>query len=286
MMNINRRNFIKTSAVAAAAVTFLPKAFAFQGAYKNKVGLQLYSLRDTIFKDPKKVIADVASYGYKELETFGYGNGKLFGLTVKDYGDHVKSLGMKTVSGHYGLDMLLNGWDKSCEDAAALGQSYVVVPWMSKESYSSLSVLKKTCETINKAAVTASKSGLKMGYHNHDFELGKVENQVILDVMLKELDPKLVSIELDLYWVVYAGADPLKYFAAYPGRFEQWHVKDMSKTDKSKNADIGTGAIDFKAIFAKAGQSGMQHFYIEQETYPVSPAESVKNSILNFNKTI
>ena len=285
-MTITRRDFIKSGALAAAATAFLPEAFAFQGAYKDRIGLQLYSLRDSIFKDPRKILSDVASYGYKELETFGYKDGKLFGLTVKEYADHVKSLGMKTVSGHYGLDMLGTGWDKTCADAAALGQKYVVIPWMNKESYSSLSVLKKTCETINKAAAVASKAGLKMGYHNHDFELGKVEGQVILDVMLKELDPKLVSIELDLYWVVYAGGDPLKYFAAYPGRFEQWHVKDMSKTDKTKNADVGTGSIDFKALFARAGQSGMTHFYIEQETYPVSPAESVKNSLINLNKLV
>ena len=283
---MNRREFIRTSALTAAAASVLTDSLAFQGAYKNRIGLQLYSLRDSIFKDPKKVISDVASYGYKELETFGYKDGKLFGLSVKEYGDLVKSLGMKTVSGHYGLDMLGGSWEKTCADAAALGQSYVVLPWMSKESYSSLSVLKKTCETINKAAVTASKSGLRMGYHNHDFEFGKVEGQTILDVMLKELDPKLVSIELDIFWVVNAGADPLKYFTAFPGRFEQWHVKDMSKTNKNENADVGTGAIDFKSIFANAGQSGMKHFFIEQETYPVSPAESVKNSLINLNKLV
>jgi len=283
---MNRREFIRAGALSVAAASMLNDAFAFQGAYKNKMGLQLYSLRDSIFKDPKKILSDVASYGYKELETFGYGAGKLFGLTVKEYGDHVKSLGMKTVSGHYGLDMLGDKWEQACADAAALGQSYVVVPWMSKESYSTLSVLKKTCETMNKAAVTASKAGLRLGYHNHDFEFGKVEGQTILDVMLKELDPKLVSMELDIFWVYNAGADPFKYFNAYPGRFEQWHVKDMSKTNKNENADVGTGAIDFKAIFAKAGQSGMKHFYVEQESYPVSPAESVKNSLINLNKIV
>ena len=98
--------------------------------------------------------------------------------------------------------------------------------------------------------------------------------------------PALVGIEFDLFWVVNAGQDPLKYFSQYPGRFEQWHVKDMDKSDKEKNADVGTGAIDFKAIFAQAKLSGMKHFYIEQETYPVSPSESVKNSIKGLLKVV
>lgn len=262
---------------AAAAVT--TTSWAAGSAYANKVGLQLYSLRDIINSNPRKILEEVASYGYKQLETYSYGNGKLFGLTVKEYADHVKSLGMKTVSGHYGIDMLGNGWDKACEDAVAMGQEYVVVPWMSKDYYQSLDVLKRTCASLNKAGEAAKKFGLRMGYHNHDFEFNKVEGKVIMDVMLAELDPKLVSIELDLYWTVFAKQDPLQYFSKYPGRFEQWHVKDMDKSKRDLQADVGTGAIDFVPIFAQAKKAGLRQFYIEQETYPVSPSQSVKNSI-------
>ncbi len=282
---MNRRTFIRNTSLTMAAAAASP-LFGADTGWKGKVGLQIYSLRDSIFKDPKKVLSEIASYGYKELETFGYGNGKLFGLTVKEYGDHVKSLGMRTISGHYGIEMLSKDWERSCADAAALGQEYVVVPWMSEQYYKSLSDLKTTCALMNKAGETAKKAGLRMGYHNHAFEFGKVEGQTIMDVMLKELDPRLVSIELDLFWVVNSGNDPLKYFSQYPGRFEQWHVKDMDKSDREKNADVGTGSIDFKAIFAKAEQSGMKHFYIEQETYPVNPSVSVKNSILNLQRML
>lgn len=283
---MNRRTFVRNTALTAAAAAMSSKLFAADSTYKSSIGLQIYSLRDSIFKDPKKVLAEIASYGYKELETFGYGDGKLFGLTVKEYGDHVKSLGMRTISGHYGIELLSKDWERSCADAAALGQEFVVVPWMSDKYYKTMNDLKTTCALLNKAGETAKKAGLRMGYHNHAFEFGKVEGQTILDVMLKELDPKLVGIELDLFWVVNSGNDPLKYFSQYPGRFEQWHVKDMDKSDKEKNADVGTGTIDFKAIFAKAGQSGMKHFYIEQETYPVTPSQSVKNSILNLQKML
>jgi len=283
---MDRRTFIRNSSLTVAATAMAADLFAQESAYKGRTGLQIYSLRDSIFKNPKKVLEEIASYGYKELETFGYGQGKLFGLTVKEYGDHVKSLGMRTISGHYGIELLTKDWDRSCADAAALGQEYVVVPWMSDQYYKTLSTLKSTCELINKAGETAKKAGLRIGYHNHAFEFGKVEGQVIMDVMMKELDPALVGLELDLFWVVNAGQDPLAYFRKYPGRFEQWHVKDMDKSDKEKNADVGTGSIDFRPIFAQAKLSGMKHFYIEQETYAVSPSESVKNSISNLLKLI
>jgi sugar phosphate isomerase/epimerase len=279
---MKRRTFIQSTALAMAGAGLTTSAFAAGSKYKNKVGLQLYSLRDVIFKDAKAVLKSVAEFGYKELETFGYGDGKLFGMAVKEYGDYVKSLGMKTISGHYGIDLLNKDWEKTCADAKMLGQQYVVIPWLNKEYYSSLDVLKQTCASINKGAEVAKKIGLNMGYHNHAFEFGQVDGQVIFDVMLKELDPKLVSMEMDIFWVVNAGQDPIQYFEKYPGRFEQWHVKDMDKADKDRNADVGTGTIDFKTIFANAKKSGMKHFYIEQETYPGSSTDSIKASIKNL----
>jgi sugar phosphate isomerase/epimerase len=279
---MKRRDFIQSTALAVAGAGLINAAVAGAGSkYKNKVGLQLYSLRDVINKDPKAVLKSVSEFGYKELETFGYNDGKLFGMPVKEYGDYVKSLGMKTISGHYGMDLLSKDWDKTCADAKSLGQEYVVVPWLNKEYYSSMDVLKKTCASINQAAEVAKKAGLKMGYHNHAFEFEQVDGQVIFDVMLKELDSQ-VSIEMDIFWVVNAGQDPIAYFNKYPGRFEQWHVKDMDKADKNRNADVGTGTIDWKNIFAASKKSGMKHFYIEQETYPNNSTESIKNSIKNL----
>jgi sugar phosphate isomerase/epimerase len=276
---MKRRTFIQSSALAIAGAGLGTSAWA-AGGYKSKVGLQLYSLRDVIGKDPKGILKSVAEFGYKEIETYGYKEGKYFGLPAKDYGDYVKSLGMKNMSGHYGIDLVVGSWDKTCEDAKLIGQEYVVVPFLGEQYYKTLDELKKTCATINKAAETAKKVGLKMGYHNHAFEFKPVEGQVMLDVMLKELDPKLVSMEMDIFWVVNAGVDPIQYFEKYPGRFEQWHVKDMDKNDKTKCADVGTGAIDYKKIFAQAKKSGMKHYYIEHENnYPISSAESVKASI-------
>ena len=248
-------------------------------------GLQLYTLRDVILSDVKRILTSVAGMGYTEAETYGYKEGKLFGMPVAEYGAFMKSIGMKTVSGHYGIDIINTGLDRACEDAASIGQTYVVVPWLDKKYYSSQDVLKNTCETLNKAGEVAAKYNVQLGYHNHAFEFESVEGKLMFDTMLELLDPKLVTMEMDIYWVVKAGHDPVRYFENYPGRFPMWHVKDMDKTNPENNADVGTGTIDYKHLFTKAKQSGMKKFFVEQETYPSSPIESTQNSI-NYLKTI
>jgi sugar phosphate isomerase/epimerase len=190
------------------------------------------------------------------------------------------------VSGHYGLAQAKSdSWEKAVTDALSIGQKYLVVPYIDEKERKSIDDYKRICESLNKAGEVAKKNGAKFGYHNHAFEFEVVNGQIPYDVMLTALDPAKVSMEMDIYWVVNAGKDPLEYIRKYPGRFEQWHVKDMDKNDRQKNADIGSGSIDWKPIFAKAKQSGMKHFYVEQETYPGAPIDSVAASI-QYLKTI
>lgn len=120
---------------------------------------------------------------------------------------------------------------------------------------------------------------MKLAYHNHDFEFKKFGNQTGYDILLQETDKKLVDFELDLYWAVRSGNDPLQLFKANPGRFTMWHVKDMDKSKADWNTEIGEGSIDFKAIFAESKLSGMKHFFVEQETnYSPNPSDSIKTS--------
>jgi len=281
---MDRRKFIQTSAIAAAGMLTLPSISA-EAKEKKALGLQLYTLRDVIMKDVKGTLDAVASWGYTEVETYGYGKGKLFGMPVAEFGSHLKGLGVNVVSGHYGIDLLSNNWDKACADAQSMGQKYVVVPWVDQKYYSSLDELKRTCEAINKAALVAKKYKLRMGYHNHAFEFEPVEGKVMYDVMLDELDPKLVGMEMDIYWVIRANHDPLAYFEKYPNRFELWHIKDMDKTNRDNNADVGTGSIDFVKLLAKGNQAGLKNFFVEQETYPDNPMLSTENCA-KYMKTI
>lgn len=287
---MKRREFIEISATATLGALAL-SSFSFID--KKKIGLQLYSLRDVIVKDVKGILGKVASFGYKELEAYSYENGQIFGMKYKDFADLVKDLGMRVTSGHYDLGKspskkmkvgtLMNGWEKAVNDAKESGQKFMAIAYLQSDERNDY---KGVCEALNKAGEICNKYKIRLNYHNHDFEFEKFEGQVAYDLMLKELDPKLVGMEMDLYWVTVAKLNPLDYFAKYPGRFEQWHVKDMDKIDPKTQVDIGTGRIDFKSIFAKATQSGLKHFYIEQEAYPVSSLDSVEKGIGNLKKII
>jgi sugar phosphate isomerase/epimerase len=279
---MKRREFLASSALAVAGATMLSDGWS-KGKDKP-IGLQLYTLRQVINKDVKGTIKQLTDWGYREFESYGYSKGMLFGMTSKEFNDYVKSLGARVVSGHYGIDVVRGDWEKAVADAKDAGQEFMCLPWIDEKDRN-IDGYKKIIADTNKAGEIAKKAGIRMGYHNHWFEFDKVGDKTGLELLLSELDPKYVGFELDLFWVVKAGQDPIKLINKYPGRFEQWHVKDMDKSNPERNADVGTGTIDWKPIFALAKKSGMKHYYIEQETYPVDPMSSTKNSI-DYLKTI
>jgi sugar phosphate isomerase/epimerase len=289
---MKRREFIQTSSMAAAGMFLAP---ALSTPFDRKIGLQLYTLRDVIMKDPKGVLKQVAELGYQELEAFSYNNGKLFGMTAAEFGDYVKSLGMRLTSGHYQLGKsertkvmkgsVLNEWESAVTDARQMGQEYMVVAFLNSDERKTIDDYKFVCESLNKGAEICKQYGLRMNYHNHEFEFIKIEDQVPYHVMLKELDPKLVGMEMDIYWTHFAGENPVDYFKKYPGRFEQWHLKDMDKSDRKRNANLGTGAIDFKELLTHATEAGLSHCYVEHDTYPATSWESVRADI-TYLKTI
>lgn len=268
---------------------------AFSKAKKYKVGLQLYTLRDIIVKDPKGVIKMVADLGYEELEVYGYNDGKIFGMPVKEFADYVKSVGLRITSGHYALGKdesargrtnILNDWSRAIDDAKEMGQEFMALASLTKNERQTLDDFKFVCDKLNEAGEACKKAGIRLQYHNHDFEFNPIDGQIPYDLMLKELDPAVVGMELDLFWVTYAGYQPLDFFRKYPGRFEQWHVKDMDRTERKKNANVGTGTIDFKPIFAHAEDSGLKHFYIEHDTYPLNSTDSVKADVVNIREIL
>ncbi len=290
---MNRRKFIQQSALATVGTMALS---SFAVKKQTDIGLQLYTLRDVINKDVKGVIEKVASLGYKKVETYGYNDGKLFGVSIKEFAIIAKNVKINVTSGHYLLGKadstksikgtLLNEWERAVADAKELGQEYMILGYLLPEERKSLDDYKRICETVNKSAEVCKKYGIKMGYHNHEFEFEKFDGQVAYDFMLKELDAKTISMEMDLYWMHVANQSPIDYFSNYPGRFHQWHVKDMDKIDPKKQVDVGTGKIDFPSIFAKAKLAGLKNFYVEQEAYSISSLDSIEKSIINVRKWI
>lgn len=264
-----RRNFIKQSGLLSAGLMMSPSEFLKK---QKTVGIQLFTLRELVAKDPKSVFENIAAAGYKEVEMFGLGSdGKFFGLTPAEVKSIFKANGLKSPSGHYTPSKFLfengSGDDVKmiCDAANALGNKYFIIPWLSPEQRKNIEQYKALAERISKAAVICKQNGLQMAYHNHDFEFDNFNGETGYDILMNNTDKDLVKLELDLYWVVRAGLNPVDLFKKQPGRFHLWHVKDMNKADKTQNTEVGNGSVDFKTIFANAKLSGVKHYMMEQE---------------------
>jgi sugar phosphate isomerase/epimerase len=285
-----RRTFLAQTALLSAGL--LAGTNCVSAKPVRVVGLQLYSLRDQLPKDVKGVIAKVASAGYKEVETFGYSvKDGFWGLDVKAFKQLLNDNGLSTPSGHYGIDeYLASGKDDelklNIEAAKIIGQTYLTVPYLDGRFRKTVDDFKAVTDKLNKVAELCKQSGLQLGYHNHDFEFTPVNGTMLYDVMLNGTDKSLVHFEMDLYWVVRAGQDPVRLMEKHPGRFVMVHVKDMDKAKPQLNTEIGSGSIDYKTIAAKAKISGVKHFIVEQENFAIDPYQSITQSCNYVKNTL
>ena len=297
MFNTNhmnsRRTFIKQASLAAAGTILLP-SFACSAAGKGKnVGIQLYTLREQIPHDVKGVIEKVAKAGYKEVETYGYSKGGGFwGLDAKSFKSLLKSNGLTSPSSHFGFDDYVTTGNKELlkpliEGAAAIDNKYFTIAYLGESIRKTLDDYKKVAARLNEAAELVKQSGLKLAYHNHAFEFQQFDGGTTgYEILLNETDKNLMRFEMDLYWVVRSGNDPVALFNKYPGRFVMWHVKDMDKANHGINTEVGSGTIDFKNIYKHAKQSGLEHLIVEQENFSKDPFESIKQSFDYVNREL
>ena len=266
---MQRRTFLQQSVILSAGMLAMPEMVF---GNNQKIGLQLYTLRESVAKDVPGVFSQVAKAGYSELEMYGLSaENKFFGHTVKETAELLKQNNLTSPSGHYMPEKFMfnngNGDDVKnlCDVANQMGNSYLIIPWMSEEKRNSIDKYKAIAERLNKAGEICKSANLQLAYHNHDFEFANLSGQHGYDILLKNTDSKLVKMEMDLYWVVRAGYDPVALFKSNPGRFHLWHVKDMNKNDKTQNTEVGNGSVDFKTIFAAAKLAGVKHYIVEQE---------------------
>jgi len=302
----NRRTFLQQSGMAALAAMVSPSlissalAGTMERAKISKVGIQLYTLRDLLQKDVSSVIPKLAQLGYKQVETFyGYDAKNaakgFWGLDAKEFKTLLDTNGITSPSGHYnesvflteggGTDVLKN----HIEVAATVGQKYLTIPSIPGDHHKAASAdfYKKIAAKFNEAGQLAKAQGLKLAYHNHNFEFGDLGGGVTpYEIFLTETDPSLVSFELDLFWAVNAGLNPIDMFKKHPGRFKMWHVKDMDKADKSVFTEVGTGSINFKEIFSNAKTSGLEYIFVEQDVIKIEPYKSVGQSIDYIKKSL
>ncbi len=285
-----RRKFIQNSGLALAGLAILP--YCTGAAAGRNYGLQLYTLRDQLSQDLKGTLQKVAKIGYRELEIFGYADGKVFGMAPKEFRMLVEDLGMRLVSGHYvtgnavvtGQGTLTNGWEKAAEDAKIMGLDYMICAYLFPEERQKLDDYKRLTGLLSESGQVARQYGIQFGYHNHDFEFQELEGEIPMFTILDGTDDDMVVAELDLYWITRAGYNAVDFFKKYPKRTSLWHVKDLADTAEKEFTEVGNGVIDFRSIFAKASLSGMKHFFVEQDMSKRSPLESIEISYSNLKR--
>lgn len=227
--------------------------------HNNAVGLQLYTLRDIMKVSVPATLKLVADIGYKEMEFAGY-----FDHSAQDIKQLLNDNGLTAPSAHIMLEEFDTNLNKVLDDAQTVGHKYLVVPWLSSaQRGTGITPYQALAEKLNSIGEACSKAGITLAYHNHDFEFENRDGQIPLNVLITQTDPNLVAMELDLYWTVKAGKNPIDYFKAYPGRFKLWHVKDLA--EDGGFADVGKGTINFKEIFAHGELAGIEHKFVERD---------------------
>jgi sugar phosphate isomerase/epimerase len=290
MRRMNRRTFIGTSIAATLAAS--RPSWAADSAHKiDRIGVQLYTVRDAMKTDFEGTIAKVAAIGYQEVEFAGY-----FDRSPKDVRAILDKNGLASSSCHVGYDVVEKKWPETLEAAKIVGHRYIICPWIDEKQRKEPGGWKRAVDLFNRAGEASKKAGIQFGYHNHSFEFDPAESlggKLPYDFLLAETDSKLVTMEMDLCWISVAGKDPLTYFDKYPGRFPLVHVKDWVKDASSSSgyqgamgqsvkyggrmADVGQGSVDWKRVFAQSGKAGIKHYFVENDD-PKSAFDDIKIS--------
>lgn len=244
------------------------------------IGLQLYSVRDDMRKDPVATVEQVGKMGYDYVETASYANGKIYGMEPSEFKALVEENGMIFRGAHAGQAVpdsgswksLMPWWDECIAAHKEAGAEYIVQPFMGGTGYASLAGLQDYCDYFNAVGEKCNAAGIKFGYHNHAGEFSELEGEIIYDYMLENTDPDKVFFQLDIYWIYEGGGDPYAYFDKKPGRFTSFHLKDEKELG-------GTGTIDFMKVLDHAEQAGARYHVVEVEKYNFEPLVSIEKSL-------
>lgn len=261
---MNRRQFVRNSSLFAVGAALGLNEFSAKPI--RNFGIQLYTLRDIIGKDPKGVLKSLASFGYTQIESYEGPQGIFWGMSNKEFKAYAASLGMSAVSSHFDMNKDL---EKKAAQAGEIGMKYLICPHLGKQK--TLDDYKRAADKFNNAGEICKKNGLRFAYHNHGYSFEQQEGQFPQDVMMQNTDPALVDFEMDIYWVRTAGADAEAWLRKYPKRWTLCHVKDRGKNFKEGDGDasvtLGTGTLDFNRLLKTAKETGMQYYIVEQERY-------------------
>ncbi len=282
-MKNNRRNFLQIAGTFAAGSLLIPQMACNNsiGNAKNKntvtmsgvdqFGIQLWTLKDDLPKDPKGVLQQVASFGYKQVEGFDGDQGMFWNMPHLDFKKYLDDLGLNMVASHCDIK---TDFEKKAGQAAEVGMKYLVCPWIGPQK--TVEDWKKVTDQFNECGAICKKNGIKFAYHNHAYSFKAFTGMIPHDFIMDNTDPELVFHEMDIYWVITGGADPVDYLKKYSGRFTLCHIKDRIKDapadEKFASCDLGTGSIDYAPILKVARENGMEYFIAEQERFDETTA--------------
>jgi sugar phosphate isomerase/epimerase len=299
-MKTSRRTFVKTSTLAVLGAAVFPGSVFAAGKQKGMVGLQLYSVRNEMAKDPLGSLTQLAEMGYVYVEHASYINRKFYGYSAPEFRKVLDGLGLKMISGHTVMGRqhwdeakkdFSDSWKFTVEDAAVLGQKWVISPSMDANMRKTYDDFKRYMDVFNKSGELCKKSGMKFGYHNHAFEFSeKLNNEKVFDIMMNSLDTNLVAMQLDIGNLYNGGAVALDIMKQYPDRFEIIHVKDEIESnggsEKYISTVLGEGIVETKKVVTLARKIGGTNCYIiEQESYGTrTPMDCVNEDLAIMKK--
>ncbi|MHB1080800.1 MAG: sugar phosphate isomerase/epimerase family protein [Prosthecobacter sp.] len=268
-----------TSILLALALT----AQVFAADAPNAAGLQLYSLRSQFkLRGVPWTLDRVKEFGIKEVELAG-----TYDLTAEQFKAELEQRGLKAVSSHFPYARYKNDLDNVVKEAKTLGLKYAGCAWIDHKDSFDEAECRDAIAVFNKAGEALAKEGITMFYHAHGFEFEPYGDDTLLDLFLKETKPEFVSMQMDILWIIFPGQDPVKLLEKYSGRWKLMHLKDLKKgvatgfltgkTDVANDVTLGTGQMDWAAIFAAARKNGVEHYFIEDES--PSSLEQIPNSL-------
>lgn len=303
----SRRHFVRSLVAAPAAWMVLPSCGREEeraredtspaSVFPERLGVQLYTLRHVLPEDPRGVLERVAAIGYKEVEVLRRGLAELMPL--------LREFSLEAVSGHFETPLVTGNWEPwagaiqgsipegydwkaAVQEAASYRLRYMVIPYLMPAERGGEEEYRRFCGQLNEAGRISKEQGIQLCYHHHDFELAPLGESTSLEIMMQELDPQLVALELDVFWCQIAGQDPVQWIRRYPGRIPLVHLKDLAPgTPRSLGQspvppeafkEVGNGVVDFPAVLQVARESGVRHFLVEQDHTPGDPVESLRTS--------
>ena len=270
---MNRRSFVHSLTASLAGASLLPR-LRLGTTRLDRVGLELYAVRDAMSRDPEGTLAAIRAMGYSDVELLWSMNN--FGRTPRQVRATLDQLGLRAPSAHMAPETILKDWDKSLETAKVLGHDYLIVPSFAESASNTLDKWRYWADQFNSAGAVARKSDIWLAFHNEANHMTPIDGVIPYDLFVERTDPAVVRLQLDTGNMVMGGGDPLRYLARYPERYWSFHIKDIVP-DRSKDTELGAGTVDIRAILAAVPEIKRKPVYIEQETWADSMASARAN---------